>query len=134
MTQREIAAALGPLDQELSDLSYQYAALGNIGFDEAGRCDWVGTYPSQVTPVVEGMRLTGDFDAVVGTLTAGGYDLLHARHDWVDMGFSYCDALGILIAREEPNREPQKIDAMGVWGRGYWARHRPEVRSVAPTT
>lgn len=133
MIRPEVADVLGPPDHVLSsDMSYHYAGLGNLGFDAAGRCDWLGSFPGRVTAVVEGVHLAGGFDQIIGRLTAAGYQVLHGRPDWVDFGFSYCDELGILIGREGPHSEPQKVDAVAAWGRGYWERQRPEARSVVP--
>jgi hypothetical protein len=83
-----------------------------------------------VTVIVEAIPLVGSFDDMVDSLTTAGYEVAHARPDWVDLGSAYCDELGIVIKRADPHTEPQKVDTVGAWGLGYWERWPAEVRSV----
>lgn len=81
---------------------------------------------------MDGLPLVGRFDEIVGSLTEAGHELLEGGIELGEYGFTYFPSLGIMIGRENPELDPQKVDTVAAWGPSYWESQRgPSPRTSA---
>lgn len=120
-THEEVIAAMSQADPTLtwtrrdewetfSEISFWRHA--RVEFDEHGRCMHVAIFfHDEVAPVVDGdLRLTGEFEDVVGALRQRGFETRPGpEHRPGDELQVVCDELGLVVWRDLP----EEVDGLG---------------------
>lgn len=121
-TREQIIERLGAPEQpfvnqamNFEKLHYRHLGLSVIEFDTEDGCTWIATNPWLGEITLNGKILRGSVLGLVDWLMEEGFSVRRS-----DLGFTYCDELGLLFGQEDP--EEDDVVTIAAVPRDYWKK------------
>ncbi len=95
-----------------------------VGFDTDDECEFVEIYSRWTAATVGDMPIKGRAREVGAALRGKGFEVRLGDPPGDQEHTYYCDELGIVFA-PDPDVDPEQIDTVLAWRRGYWERYAP---------